>query len=79
MISPERFLKEIQQPAKGKIVALGTIPADYVSGRPKVIFDGEQAASSRAYPYLASYTPAQGDRVELLLVGHTWVIQGKII
>lgn len=58
---------------------LGTIPGDYVSGRPTVQFDGESTASTRTYPYLASYTPAAGDRVLVAMVGHSGVVLGKVV
>lgn len=58
---------------------LGKIDPSYASGLPKVLFDGETTVSTKTYPYLASYTPAANDRVELLLFGSTWVVQGKVI
>ena len=61
-----------------KIARLGTIPIDYVSGRPKIIFDGETVATTRTYPYLASYTPTADDRVLVLMVGNSGVVLGKI-
>lgn len=59
--------------------ALATIDAGYVGGRPRLIFDGEDAASPRTYTHLSSYTPAAGDRVQLLRSGRTWVIVGKVV
>lgn len=58
---------------------LGTIPASYTTGKPTVQFDGESSASTKQYPYLASYTPVAGDRVLLVRIGNSWVIQGKIV
>jgi len=58
---------------------MGTIPANYVSGRPAVQFDGETIASTRTYPYLASYTPTAGDRVLVAMVAHGGVVIGKIV
>lgn len=62
-----------------KAFSLGKIdPAYNGSGRPKVIFDGSTTVSSKAYPYLSSYTPQANDRVLLANIGGTHVILGKI-
>lgn len=59
-------------------VKLGTIPAGYVSGRPTVQFDGESIASVRTFPCVSGYTPAVGDRVIVLLQGHSGICIGRI-
>lgn len=64
---------------KERLVRFGTIPAGYVSGRPTVLFDGESAASTKTYPYLASYAPAVGNRVALVRAGATWLIIGRVV
>jgi hypothetical protein len=61
------------------ITALGTVTSDYVSGKPKVRFDANDAASGMTYPYLASYAPAANDRVLLIKQGHGWVVVGKVM
>lgn len=58
---------------------MGSISSAYVSGRPKVKFDGESADSTRLYPYLGSYTPVANDRVLVAMVGHGGIVLGKII
>lgn len=58
---------------------LATIDPAYTSGRPRVIPDGESAPSGKRYPYLASYTPAPGDRVLMIPVGTSYVIVGRVI
>lgn len=57
----------------------GTVIADYVSGLPRIRFDGDDVASDRRYPHLSSYTPAANDRVYLVRSGNTWLIIGKIV
>lgn len=47
--------------------------------RPPVIFDGESEASTRTFPYLASYTPVAGDVVLLVSVSHGWIILDRIV
>jgi len=81
MMDPAQFL-DIMRPDSGNkspIFRLGTIPANYVSGRPRIQFDGESIASTRTYPYLASYTPVANNRVMVATVGHGGVVLGKII
>jgi hypothetical protein len=56
---------------------LGKIDANYTSGRPRIIFEGETDPSIKAYPYLSSYTPVAGDVVLLARVDNTYVILGK--
>lgn len=57
---------------------LGTIPATYTTGRPTITFDGEDTESTKAYPHLASYSPAANDRVLLARVGASWVVIGTV-
>lgn len=56
---------------------LGRIDPAYVSGRPRIIFEGESQASVKAYPYLSSYTPTAGDVVLLARVGNSYIVLGK--
>jgi len=80
-MKPEDFLSILHTPSKSKTPTfrMGTIPSDYVSGRPTIKFDGETSASTRTYPYLSSYSPSANDRVLIALVGHGGVILGKIL
>ena len=79
MIKAEEFLALVKPDAGRTVFRLGTIPAGYTSGRPTILFDGESTISTRTYPYLSSYTPAAGDRVLLVMVGHSGVILGKVV
>jgi hypothetical protein len=57
---------------------LGIIDPNYTgTGRPPIVFEGEDEASVKAYPYLSSYTPVAGDIVLLARVGNTYVVLGK--
>lgn len=56
---------------------IGTIAS--ASGKPTIIFAGEDQPSQKGYSYLASYIPAIGDRVLLAKIGGTYVILGKLI
>jgi hypothetical protein len=80
-MEPQGLIEELRaaMPKASRSSALGTIDAGYVSGRPRVVFDGESAASTRAYPYASSYAPAAGDRVLLVRSGHTWVVLCKVL
>lgn len=76
----EDFLSIITPPNDSpSTFRIGRITSTYTSGRPQVLFDGETIASTRTYPYIASYTPAANDRVLLAKVGNGWVVLGKII
>lgn len=55
----------------------GRVSPNYVSGRPFIIFDGEETPSGKAYPYLSSYSPLANDVVILAKVGGTYVVLGK--
>lgn len=81
MLSLESILSSIVSapPGHGPRTTIGTIPNDYVSGLPHVIFDGEEVQSGKAYPYLLPYMPAANDRVLLMEAGHSWVVVGKIM
>ena len=69
----------IKKESASRPFQLATIPADYVSGRPHLIFDGEGTATVRTWPYLASYTPAATDRVLVAMAGKGGVVLGKIV
>jgi hypothetical protein len=58
---------------------LATVDPGHTSGQPRVTFDGEDSMSQKAYPYLASYTPAAGDRVLMVPAGTSYVILGKVL
>lgn len=78
--SPDEFIKliktlhETDPPFK-----LGKIDPAYTSGRPKIVFDGESSASTKQYPYMASYAPVANDRVLLAMVSGSYVVIGKIV
>lgn len=70
--------KELADPnGVSAIIRFGTVTD--ATGRPRVQLDGEDAATTRRYPYLASYTPTVNDRVMLVRGGSTWVVVGKIV
>lgn len=81
MDATQDFLEDIREYAAEDVAghALGTIDAAYVSGRPRVLFDGETVLGGKVYPYLASYTPVASQRVLLAPVGSGYVILGRII
>lgn len=61
------------------VFAIASIPSSYSgTGRPTLLFDGEQTATTRQYPYLGSYTPTAGDRVLVALLTNSGCILGKI-
>lgn len=77
MISPGQFVKEFSNKEHEKEIELAMIEPDYISGRPKVVYDKDilSGGLSKPLPYLESYTPAANDRV-MIVKG---VIVGKII
>ena len=78
-LKAEEFLGLVQPKAAQIVFKLGTIPSDYVSGRPTILFDGEGTISTRTYPYLDSYTPTGNDRVLVAMVGHSGVVLGDVV
>jgi hypothetical protein len=75
MIDLEFFISNFMNKKIEKIVQFARVDPNYTSGRPRLIFDGESTVSGKAYPYLASYTPAANDRV-MVVKG---VVVGKIV
>jgi hypothetical protein len=57
----------------------GVIDPNYLSGRPRVIFDGEFGVSNKEYAYLSSYKPTPNDRVLVCNINGIDVILGKIL
>lgn len=79
-LNADEFVYLISQLNKNqKAFSLGTIDSSYSSGRPKIVFDGETVASSKAYPYLASYTPVANHRVLIANIGGSHVVIGRIV
>lgn len=74
----EQFLNIVKSNDKVESFKLGKIDSNYVSGRPKIMFDGETIVSQKQYCYLDSYVPIQNDRVLLIFISGTFVILGKI-
>jgi hypothetical protein len=83
--SPSVFLDLMQQLVDQRVAQLtdrtayATVDPAYVSGLPRLQFDGEGVLSTKGYPYLASYTPTAGDRVEVHLHGASGTILGNVI
>jgi hypothetical protein len=75
MIDHDFFISAFMNPKQEKIIQFARVDPNYTSGRPRLIFDGESTVSGKAYPYLASYTPAANDRV-MVVKG---VVIGKIV
>ena len=59
-------------------IKLATVDPAYVSGDPRVTFDGEDTLTTREYVTLDSYLPQPGDRVLLVRTGNTWLVVGAI-
>lgn len=79
MLSANDFLNIVNPSDKPNLYRLGKIDSSYTSGRPKIVFDGETLASTKQYPYLASYIPVANDRILMLIVAGSYVILGKIV
>ena len=60
------FVGMFKKPEKEKLVRFATIDSAYTSGRPSVVFDGEDTATLKKYPYISTYTPIADDRVMLI-------------
>ena len=73
------FTQATKSPSSAdKPVQLAVVDPDYVSGWPKVIFEGESTLSGKLYPHLDSYCPSPSDRVVMVPVGTTWIIVGAV-
>jgi hypothetical protein len=66
VISLDSFKKNFMNPKKEMLVKYARVDPNYTSGRPRLIFDGEDVVSGKQYPYLSSYQPTANDRVMLL-------------
>lgn len=75
MIRIDRFLDAFQNEKPRNEIQFATVDSGYVSGRPRLVFDGESVATVKVYPHLSTYTPVAGDRV---MVIHG-VIMGAIV
>jgi hypothetical protein len=60
---------------KNRLATVKTAPS---SGLVGVQFDGDENQSGGGFAYLASYTPSVNDRVLMVPVGNSYVIQGKL-
>jgi len=49
-----------------KPARFATIDPDYVTGRPRLIYDGEQTPTIKTFVYLDSYTPVASERVMVI-------------
>jgi len=75
----DEFLGIVNKGSEEKNYKLGTIDPNYTEGKPRIIFDGEDTASEKKYPYLGSYAPRKNDRVLLQRVANSYVVLGKVI
>lgn len=73
--TPDEFVNMFKKQEQQRIVRFAKIDSNYTNGKPKLIFDGEDVATIKRYPFLDSYDPVAGDRVMLIKN----VIVGKVI
>lgn len=78
------FDNSIQQALASKsesvtLIRLGEVTSLDSSGRAKVQFAGESAASNKTFTYIEGYIPEVGDKVALVPQGDTYVIIGAIV
>lgn len=78
------FDNSIQQALASKsesvtLIRLGEVASLDSSGRAKVQFAGESAASNKTFTYIEGYIPEVGDKVALVPQGDTYVIIGAIV
>lgn len=73
--TPDEFVNMFKKQEQQNLIRFAKIDVNYTSGRPSVIFDGEEVPTIKKYPYLSSYEPLPGDKV--MLVKN--VIVGKVI
>lgn len=80
MMPTAQFLEIVRGKGKDKPnVRLGTVASvDTVTGRPSIIFDGETEPSLKRYPKSKGYTPVEGDRVYLIVVGNSYIVVDAI-
>ncbi|TWT04595.1 hypothetical protein [Planomicrobium sp. CPCC 101079] len=83
MMTGNWLVNQIKEIVKGIIDKqptdkLGRIDSQYTSGLPKIIFDGEDVASGKGYPFLSSYKPQPNERVYLKAVKGSYIILGRI-
>jgi hypothetical protein len=76
--TPSKPTNSKRLPSADKPARIATIDPAYVSGSARVIFDGEDALSGKAYSYVSTYSPTAGDRVVMIPVGTTYVIVGPL-
>lgn len=76
MINTEEFLNILKNDEK-KVFKLGKIDPGYVSGDPKILFDGETTVSVKKYKTI-NYSPIANDRVLLVRLAGTYLVLGKV-
>jgi len=74
MMDAIQFVDTFKYKPSNIYVQFATVDAAYNSGKPKLLFDGETAISTKGYEHLESFAPAGGERVMLI----NGVIIGKI-
>lgn len=66
MMKADEFVKAFLKPEPKKLIQYAKIDPSYTTGRPRLIFDGEDVVSVKRYPYISTYTPQANDRVMLI-------------
>ena len=67
-------MSDLKESQMFRMAVVDSIPTT----RPRLKFYGESSASSKAYPFLSSYSPRVGDRVLTARVDGSYVILGRI-
>lgn len=66
MITANEFVKVFKTDEGKKLIQYAKIDPAYTTGRPKLIFDGEDVVTVKQYHCISTYTPTAGDRVMLI-------------
>lgn len=73
------FVNIIQEDTEPASVFRMATVTQIVSGNAFITFYGEETQREKSYTHLASYTPAENDKVICAKVNNTYTILGRVI
>lgn len=65
-MSKDEFVREFAPNKESVFFQFATIDPLFVTGKPRLVFDGEISTSRKGYSYLKGYTPLANDRVVVI-------------
>lgn len=72
------YAQTVGQTSADRPIRIAVVDPAYISGLPKVTFEGESTMSTKGYAFVQGYYPVASNRVALVPIGNGYLIIGAV-